>query len=89
MNDIAIIDVWAHNVEDEFRRICELVTTHGFRYVAMDTEFPGVVARPYGTFRSHTDYQYQVPLGPSQHGITLLSFIFFSFGQLCITAKKN
>jgi CCR4-NOT transcription complex subunit 7/8 len=25
----------------------------------MDTEFPGVVARPYGTFRSHTDYQYQ------------------------------
>ncbi len=25
----------------------------------MDTEFPGVVARPYGSFRSHTDYQYQ------------------------------
>jgi hypothetical protein len=25
----------------------------------MDTEFPGVVARPYGTFRSHTDYLYQ------------------------------
>ena len=60
VNDIAIIDVWAHNVEEEFRRICELVTTHGYRYVAMDTEFPGVVARPYGTFRSHTDYQYQV-----------------------------
>ena len=24
-----------------------------------DTEFPGVVARPIGTFRSTTDYQYQ------------------------------
>ncbi len=60
VNDIAIIDVWAHNVEEEFRRICELVTTQGYRYVAMDTEFPGVVIRPYGTFRSHTDYQYQV-----------------------------
>ena len=60
VNDFAIIDVWSNNVEEEFRRICELATTHGFRYVAMDTEFPGVVARPYGTFRSHTDYQYQV-----------------------------
>jgi CCR4-NOT transcription complex subunit 7/8 len=24
-----------------------------------DTEFPGVVARPIGSFASHTDYQYQ------------------------------
>ncbi len=27
--------------------------------VAQDTEFPGVVARPVGSFSSHTDYHYQ------------------------------
>jgi len=27
--------------------------------VAMDTEFPGVVARPIGSFKSSSDYQYQ------------------------------
>lgn len=26
----------------------------------MDTEFPGVVARPIGEFRSTADYQYQL-----------------------------
>ena len=31
-----------------------------FTYPAMDTEFPGVVARPIGEFKSTSDYQYQV-----------------------------
>ena len=31
-----------------------------FRFIAMDTEFPGVVARPIGEFRSTSDYQYQL-----------------------------
>lgn len=26
---------------------------------AQDTEFPGIVARPVGSYASHTDYQYQ------------------------------
>ena len=50
--------VWAHNLEDEFKEICRIVTD--FPYVAMDTEFPGVVARPIGEFKSTSDYQYQV-----------------------------
>ena len=28
--------------------------------MAMDTEFPGVVARPIGDFKSSADYQYQL-----------------------------
>ena len=50
--------MWAHNLEDEFKEICRIVTD--FPYVAMDTEFPGVVARPIGEFKSTSDYQYQV-----------------------------
>eukprot|EP00960_Hanusia_phi_P033570 750519-Hanusia_phi.AAC.2 len=60
VDDTNIINVWKHNLEDAFKEISDIVQTHP--YVAMDTEFPGVVARPYGTFRSHTDYQYQLGL---------------------------
>ncbi|KAG8183143.1 hypothetical protein JTE90_029501 [Oedothorax gibbosus] len=53
-----IRDVWAHNMEDEFKIIRQIVQK--YRYIAMDTEFPGVVARPIGEFRSTADYQYQL-----------------------------
>lgn len=53
-----IRDVWACNLEDEFRAIIRVVQK--YNYVAMDTEFPGVVARPIGEFRSTADYQYQL-----------------------------
>lgn len=56
--DFGIKDVWASNMEEEFRNIRNVVQKYSF--VAMDTEFPGVVARPIGEFRSTSDYQYQL-----------------------------
>ena len=53
-----IREVWNHNLEEEFKNICRVV--QDYPYVALDTEFPGVVARPIGEFKSTADYQYQL-----------------------------
>eukprot|EP00850_Spirogloea_muscicola_P026061 SM005388S18199 [mRNA] locus=s5388:453:1037:+ [translate_table: standard] len=54
---LLIRDVWADNLEAEFRLIREVVDD--FPYLAMDTEFPGVVVRPVGVFKSSAEYHYQ------------------------------
>ncbi|XP_026326605.1 CCR4-NOT transcription complex subunit 7-like isoform X2 [Hyposmocoma kahamanoa] len=56
--DCGIKDVWNHNLHEEFQIIRQIVQK--YHWVAMDTEFPGVVARPIGEFRSTADYQYQL-----------------------------
>ncbi|KAI0771171.1 ribonuclease H-like domain-containing protein [Trametes elegans] len=52
-----IREVWAPNLETEMANIRDLIER--YPYVAMDTEFPGVVARPIGAFKTSSDYHYQ------------------------------
>ncbi|KAI1330391.1 CAF1-domain-containing protein [Xylariaceae sp. FL0255] len=52
-----IRDVWKHNFEEEMSLLMELA--EDYPYIAMDTEFPGIVGRPMGNFRGKSDYHYQ------------------------------
>lgn len=56
-DSIEIREVWNHNLEQEFALIREIVDQ--FPYIAMDTEFPGVVLRPVGAFKNINEYNYQ------------------------------
>ena len=52
-----IQDVWADNFEEEMAHVRAVLKR--YPYVAIDTEFPGIVARPIGNFKGSSDYHYQ------------------------------
>lgn len=70
---VEIRDVWAENLEEEMENIREVIQK--YPYVAMDTEFPGVVVRPesgsassdlaYQTLRCNVDLLKLIQLGLS------------------------
>jgi CCR4-NOT transcription complex subunit 7/8 len=54
---LRVREVWEDNLLEEIVIIRNIVEEYPF--IAMDTEFPGVVARPVGQFKSTRDYQYR------------------------------
>ncbi|CAF1823705.1 BnaC04g12640D [Brassica napus] len=56
-DSIQIREVWHDNLESEMALIRDIVDD--FPFVAMDTEFPGIVCRPVGTFKTNTEYHYE------------------------------
>lgn len=56
-DSIQIREVWSDNLEEEFALIRQIVDD--YPYIAMDTEFPGVVLRPVGNFKYINEYNYQ------------------------------
>lgn len=73
-DSISIREVWSSNLDSEFALIRDIIDE--YPYIAMDTEFPGVILRPIGTFKSTADYHYQTLksnvdlLKPIQLGLT-------------------
>ncbi|GMH04467.1 hypothetical protein Nepgr_006306 [Nepenthes gracilis] len=62
-------DVWRDNLQEEFDLIRGIVDD--YPYIAMDTEFPGIVLRPVGNFKNSAEYNFRM----LKANVDLLKFI--------------
>jgi len=53
---LRVREVWEENLEEEMSLIRTIV--EDYKYVAMDTEFPGIVGRPVGNFKTSGELHY-------------------------------
>jgi hypothetical protein len=84
---LRVREVWDDNLADEIALIRNIVEE--YPYVAMDTEFPGVVARPVGHFKSNREYHYRVSTAAAataavvcKHAATLALYLQCKIPQL-------
>lgn len=77
---LRVREVWQENLEEEFDLIRDIVDDYPF--VAMDTEFPGVVARPVGNFKNSGEYHYQTLRYYSRGSVTQASSTSAQCGML-------
>ena len=84
----SIRNVWCDNFREEISVIDNLVEDYPF--IAIDTEFPGTVARPIGFFQNGYEYHYRCVLENTnvlklvQLGLTFYNRFAFFFVSLCI-----
>lgn len=52
-----VCNVWNRNLEDQMSILRDLVNR--YKYISVDCKFPGIVARPIGSFKSTSEYHYQ------------------------------
>lgn len=50
-------NVWRWNLEEQMAVLRDLVER--YKYISIDCKFPGIVARPIGTFKTTSEYHYQ------------------------------
>lgn len=53
----SIRNVWRWNLDEQMAVLRQVV--HQYKYISLDCKFPGIVARPIGTFKTTSEYHYQ------------------------------
>ncbi|KAG8183142.1 hypothetical protein JTE90_029500 [Oedothorax gibbosus] len=57
-DECGIRDVWAHNLEDEFKIIRHIVQR--YKFIVMDTKFPSIFNQPNETLSNKAEYHYRL-----------------------------
>ncbi|MES1918430.1 CCR4-NOT transcription complex subunit 8 [Bonamia ostreae] len=67
-----VVDVWSYNLNQEMTNLSQSVELCSF--VAINTEYPGIIIRPIQSYQNFNDYRYSVV----RNNVNLLKIIEFS-----------